>query len=90
MVVVVVVGAVVVEVPTWDIVGCIVVVIVGAVVVVGVRGFVVVVSSGGSTSIACIEASVGPSPRFLGTGLIVYHLFLLSQATKAHNQSSSI
>ncbi len=63
---------------------------VGITVVVGVRGFVVVVSSGGSMSIARIEASVGPSPRFLGTGLIVYHLFLSSQATKAHNRSSSI
>jgi len=88
--VVVTVGTVVVEVPACDIAGCVTIVRVGAVVVVGVRGLVVVVSSGGSTSIAHIEASVGPSPRFLGTGLIVYHLFLLSQATKAHSQSSSI
>ena len=49
VVVVVVGGSVVVEVPACDIVGC---VITGAVVVVGVRGLVVLVSSGGSTSIA--------------------------------------
>ncbi len=88
--VVVVVGIVVVEVPAWDIAGCVMGVMVETVVMVGVRGFVVVVSSGGSTSIARIEASVGPSPRFLGTGLIVYHLFFSSQATKAHSRSCSI
>ncbi len=70
----VVVGAVmVVDVPAWDMIGCVVGRMVGAVVVVGVRGLVVV-SSGGSTSIAWIGVSVGPSPRFFGTGLIVYHL----------------
>jgi len=53
--------------------------------VVGVSGLFVVVSSGGSMSIACMGISVGPSPKFLGTGLIVYHLFCSSQATKAHN-----
>ncbi len=57
---------------------------------VGVSGLFVVVSSGGSTSIACMGVSVGPSPKFLGTGLIVYHLFCLSQVTKAHNRSSLI
>src|SRR6266702_3612873 len=90
MVVVVVGGRVVVEVPAWDIIGCMIVVIIGAVVVVGVSGLFVVVSSGGSTSIACMGVSAGPSPRFLGTGLIVYHLFRSSQAIKAHNRSSSI
>ncbi len=58
------------------------------VVVVGVRGLVV--SSGGSTLMACIGVSVGPSPKLLGTGLMVYHLFCLLQAIKAHSQSSSM
>src|SRR6266702_4130702 len=89
-IVVVVVGAVVVEVPACDIVGCVTVTRVGAVVVVGVRGLVVLVSSGGSTSMACIGVRVGPSPKTLGTGLMVYHWFHSSQATKAQSRSSSI
>jgi len=60
----------------------------GAVVVVGVSGLVV--SSGGSTSIAWTGVRVGPSSKFFGTGLIVYHLLLSSQATKAQSRSSSI
>ncbi len=80
--VVVVGGSVVVEVPACDIVGC---VITGVVVVVGVRGLVVLVSSGGSTSIAWIGVSVGPSLKLLGTGLMVYHLFFSSQAIKAQS-----
>jgi len=94
---VVVGGIVVVEVPACDIVGCVMVGIV-EIVVVGVRGLVVLVfsggfsggSSGGSTSIACTGVSVGPSPRFFGTSLIVYHLLLSSQAIKAHSLSSSM
>ncbi len=93
---VVVGGIVVVEVPACDIVGCVVIGIVEL--IMGVRGLVVLVSSdgfsggssGGSTSIACIGVSVGPSPRFFGTGLIVYHLFASSQATKAQSRSSGI
>src|SRR6266702_5339558 len=82
------VGSVVVEVLACDIVGWVTVRMIGAVVVVGVSGLVA--SSGGSTSIACMGVSVGPSPKFLGTGLMVYHLFCLSQATNAHNWSSSM
>jgi len=59
------------------------------VVVVGVRGLVAV-SSGVSMSIACVGVRVGPNPRCFGTGLIVYHLFCSSQATKAQSQSSSM
>src|SRR6266702_2258382 len=82
-VVVVVGGIIVVEVPACDIVDCVVIGMSGAVVV-------VLVSSGGSTSIACVGVSVSPSPRFFGTGLMVYHLFLSSQAIKAHSRSSSM
>ena len=84
-----VVGAVVVvDVPACDIGGCVVIVTGGAVVVrvVNIRGWVAGFS-GGSMSIAVTGVRVGPSPRCLGTGLIVYHLFCSSQAINAHNRS---
>ncbi len=83
-------GIVVVEVPACDIVDCVTIGMSETADVVGVRGLVVLVSSGGSTSIACMGVSVGPSPKLFGTGLIVYHLFRSSQAIKAHNRSSSM
>src|SRR6266702_1077732 len=89
-IVVVVVGTVGEQVPACDIVGCVIVTSIGAVVVVGVRGLVVLVSSGGSTSMAWSGVRVGPSPKNLGTGLMVYHLFFSSQATKTQSRSSSI
>ena len=83
------VGSVVVDVPAWDIVGLVIVDVVdaGVLIVVGVRGLVVV-SSGGSTLIAWVGVRVGLSPKDFGTGLIVYHLFRLSQATNAQSRSS--
>jgi len=51
---------------------------------------VVLVSSLSSMSMPATGRNCGPSLCFLGTGLIVYHLFLLLMAIYTHRQSSSI
>ena len=50
----------------------------------------VLVSLSSSTSIPAVGWSCGPSLCFLGTGLIVYHLFLSLTAMNTYRQSSSM
>src|SRR6266702_397874 len=86
----------VVEVPACDITGCVgttvVVWVVGLIEVVEMVGVVVdtSVSSSLSMSIPAVGHSRGPSPCFLGTGLMVYHLFLSLMVMNAHRRSSSM
>src|SRR6266702_1516467 len=90
------VGAVVrvVEVPACDIIGCVgttvVMCVMGLMEVVEIIGVVVDVSVSllSSMSIPAVDHSYGPSLCFLGTGLMVYHLFLSLMAMNARRRSS--
>ena len=85
----VLVGIVVVEVPAWDIGCCIIVIgvcVIGWVEVVEAMGVFVEVSVSSSSSISmpAVGHNRGPSPCFRGTGLMLYHLFLLLTVMNTH------